>query len=140
MILSLFGCKGNTQLAADIAEYGDAPITIAGLADAEFTITPNELAKLDIVKKSNYTGVLLTTFLAEYDAAPGDFALIRFIASDAYRVTLHTKTLTASEILLTLTPLAESERPLRLYIPDLETNQWIYAIERIEFEPLEVSE
>ncbi|MDR3278177.1 MAG: hypothetical protein LBT12_05330, partial [Oscillospiraceae bacterium] len=89
-------------------------------------------------------GPLLDTFLAQYGRKQTDFELIRFIASDAYRITLHEKTLTGSELILILAngkkPLPQNERPLRLLIPGAESSQWIYAIERIEFELLEVTE
>jgi len=151
LALTLTSC-GTSTLKVDISAYGDAPITIAGLTDEEFTITPDELAKLPLTELSasgdtakagtvKGTGVLLSTFVEQYGKAQTDFALVRFIASDAYRVTLHTQSLEKYEILLAVAnsngALAKSEQPLRLVIPGAESNQWIYAVERIEFELLQ---
>jgi hypothetical protein len=51
IFFTLSACK-STRFDADIAEYGDAPITIAGLTEEEFTVTPNELSRLDCVTRS----------------------------------------------------------------------------------------
>jgi hypothetical protein len=139
------GCGGGQ---ADISAYGDTPIEIAGLADGEFTVTPNELAALPCVSRSatgetakagtvRAVGPLLDTFLAEYGKKTSDFNRIRFIASDAYRVVLRDEYLTDYEVVLSVAngknPLPESERPLRILIPEAESSMWEYACVRIEF-------
>jgi hypothetical protein len=145
VILLLAGCGGSLP---DISAYGDTPITIAGLTDAEFTVTPRELARLECVTRSatggtakagtvNAVGPLLDTFLAQYGRAASDFERIRFIASDEYRVVLREEYLTEYEVILSVAsgkkPLPESERPLRILIPEAETSMWEYACVRIEF-------
>jgi hypothetical protein len=141
----LTGCGGGQ---ADISAYGDAPIEIAGLAEEEFTVTPNGLAALPCVARSatgatdkagtvKAVGPLLDTFLAEYGKKASDFNRIRFIADDAYRVVLRDEYLTDYEVVLSVAsgkdPLPESERPLRILIPEAESSMWEYACVRIEF-------
>jgi hypothetical protein len=137
------------EIAASVAEYAGSAITVSGLTDGEFTVTPGELAKLECVSASasgqsakagtvKGMGPSLGTFLAEYGRAPGEFRLARFIASDGYRVTLREKTLAGGEVILAIAgsagPLPQSERPMRLIIPGADSSQWVYAVERIEFE------
>jgi hypothetical protein len=144
--LALFaGCGGGR---ADISAYGDAPIEIAGLTDEEFTVTPNELAELPCVTRSatgatakagtvKAVGPLLDTFLEKYGKKASDFDRVRFIAADAYRVVLRDEYLTDYEVVLSVAeggdPLPESERPLRVLIPEAESSMWEYACVRIEF-------
>ncbi|MDR1589552.1 MAG: hypothetical protein LBS51_05105 [Oscillospiraceae bacterium] len=145
---ALGGC-GGVDISAAITEYADAKIVISGLAAEEFTVTPEEMAKLDSASarasgQSAKAGTVrgfgpsLETFLAQYGKSPEDFSLVRFIAADGYRVTLHEKSLAGREIIMAITggegALPQSERPMRLIIPEAESSQWIYAVERIEFE------
>ena len=148
VFLILVSCAAKLP---DISEYGDTPITIAGLLDEEFEITPNELAKLKF-EKSSVTGAsakagtvsgigpTLITFLEHYGKTPADFDKIRFIASDDYRITLvgskHTDDIVLFSISGSSRPLAKSERPMRLVIPGADSSQWIYSVVRIEFEPV----
>lgn len=135
--------------AADISPYGDTPITIVGLTEEDFTVTPNELAALESVSRTatgatakagtvNATGPLLDTFLAQYDCKMSDFYKIRFIASDNYKVVLRDEYLTDYEVVLAVSgssePLPESQWPLRILIPDAPSNMWEYAVVQIEFE------
>lgn len=145
------GCSpAGGGAAAAVAEYADARIVIAGLKEEEFAVTPGELAELECVSRSasgktakagsvSATGPTLAVFLEQYGYEQGDFALVRFLASDGYRVTIHERTLTGGEdIILAIAsgdkPLSQTERPLRLLIPGLDSSQWIYAVERMEFE------
>ena len=148
MLLTLVSCGGKLP---DISEYGDTPITIVGLLDEEFTITPNELAKLDFERSSakgtsakagsvNGVGPTLITFLAQYGKTPADFNYIRFTASDEYTIRLsgtkHNDDVVLMAIAGSNAPLPKSEQPMRLIIPDAESNQWIYAVVKIEFLPV----
>jgi hypothetical protein len=141
-------CGGQTRVKADISAYGDARIEIAGLEAEEFTVTPNALAALPCVSRSatgatakagtvRAVGPLLNTFLAQYGKKASDYNRIRFIAADAYRVVLRDEYLTDYEVVLSVAsgeaPLPESERPLRVLIPEAESNLWEYACVRIEF-------
>ncbi len=145
----LCACGNTAAVKADISAYGDTPITIAGLREEEFTITPNELAGLECVRMSasgktakagdvSAVGPLLDTFLAQYDRKPADFEIIRFIASDQYVVELAGEYLTDYKVVLSLCdgkdPLPEGMRPMRLFIPGAESYMWEYAVIRIEFE------
>jgi hypothetical protein len=143
------GCgDGQTEVKADMSAYGDAPIEISGLTETDFTVTPNELATLACVSRSatgatakagtvRAVGPLLDTFLAEYGKKMSDFNRIRFIASDEYRVVLRDEYLTDYEVVLSVAsggePLPGSEQPLRILIPEAESNMWEYACVRIEF-------
>ena len=134
---------------ADISAYENAEITISGLKDREFTITPAELSALECVSRSatgatakagtvSVTGPLLNTFLAQYDCAATDFFKIRFIAKDGYRTLLRDDYLSDYEVIMAVSsgsdPLPEESQPLRLLIPEAESNMWIYGVVRIEFE------
>ena len=149
LALFIAGCGGR-GVKAYISEYGDIPIEVSGLADEDFTVTPNELAELDCVSRSatgatakagevKASGPLLDSFLASYGGGrkTSDFNRIRFIASDGYSVGLRGEYLTDYEVILSVAsgnaPLPESERPLRVLIPDAESSMWEYACVRMEF-------
>jgi hypothetical protein len=154
LALTLSAC-GRADIDDAIIEYAGAEIVISGLTADEFTVTPAELAKLDSVSATGVgqsakagtvrgAGPTLATFLAQYGVTTEDVSLARFIASDGYRVTLREKSITGREVIMAITgdggPLPQSERPMRLIIPEAESNQWIYAVERIEFEILNENE
>ena len=149
LVLTLFclltSCGGGS---ADISEYGDTPITVSGLTEEDFTVTPNELYGLECVSRTasgksakagtvNATGPLLDTFLAQYGKRMSDFERIRFIAADDYRVVLKDEYLTEYEVVLAVSngnePLIEEHRPLRILIPDADSGMWEYSVVRIEF-------
>ena len=144
MILPACGSK-----TADISAYGDTPITVSGLTEEEFTITANELAGLECVSRTatgatakagtvNAYGPLLDTFLAQYGCQASDFYKIRFLCADSYKAVLRGDYLTDYEVVMAISsgsePLPESCQPLRLLIPEGETNLWAYSVIRIEFE------
>ena len=148
-LLILVSCGAKLP---DISEYGDTPIEIVGLLDEDFTITPNELAKLKFESSSatgasakagmvKGVGPTLITFLAEYGKTPADFKTIRFTASDAYTIRLagdkHTDDVVLMAISGASAPLPKGEQPMRLIIPDADSSQWIYGVVRIEFTPVE---
>jgi hypothetical protein len=141
LLLTLTACSPKP----DLGDYGDTPITIAGLTDEEFTVTPLELSKLPLTSKSasgssakagtvKALGVELKTFLASCGIAPEDIKLVRFIAYDEYRVTLHGQGVQNWDVILSISALSANEQPLRLLIPQAESSQWIYGVVRIEFE------
>ena len=146
--LLLVSCT-SSPTAADISEYIDEEITVSGLLDEDFTITPGDLLELDCVSRTatgatakagtvNATGPLLDTFLAQYGYKASDFDRIRFIAKDAYRTLLRYEYLTDYDVVMAVSsgkePLSEDLRPMRLLIPEAESSMWIYGVVRIEFE------
>ena len=145
LLLCLTACGGT----ADISAYGDTPITVSGLLEEDFTVTPNELAALECVSRTatgamakagtvKAYGPLLNTFLAQYGVSASDFYKIRFLCADEYKVVLRDEYLTDYEVVLAVAyqdgPLPEEMRPLRLLIPEAESNKWAYAVTHIEFE------
>ncbi|MDR2360924.1 MAG: hypothetical protein LBD85_06580 [Oscillospiraceae bacterium] len=140
-LLTLTNCRPKI----DLTGYADTPITVSGLTAEEFTVMPKDLAGLELVTQSavgasakagtvKATGPTLKTFIVNYGKAPEDFKLVRFIAKDEYRVTLHENSIQNRDVILSVYPLSEQEQPLRLLIPQAESGQWIYGITRIEFE------
>jgi hypothetical protein len=132
----------------DISAYETDEIVVSGLLDEDFTITPKELLALDCVSRTatgatekagtvSATGPLLDTFLAQYGCKASDFSRIRFLAKDEYRTVLRGEYLTDYDVVMAVSsgskPLAEGFRPMRLLIPEAESNMWIYAVIRIEF-------
>lgn len=145
LLLGLTGCGKQ----ADISAYADTPITISGLTDEEFTITPRELAELDCVSRTatgatakagtvSAYGPLLDTFLEQYGCQASDFYKIRFLCADEYKTVLKDEYLTDYEVVLSIAagdePLSETCQPLRLLIPEAESSMWAYSVIRIEFE------
>ena len=145
--LLLASCT-SSPTTADISEYIDEEITVSGLLDEDFTITPGDLLELECVSRTatgatakagtvSATGPLLDTFLAEYGYKASDFDRIRFLAKDAYRTLLRYDYLTDYDVVMAVSsgkePLAEDLRPMRLLIPEAESSMWIYGVIRIEF-------
>lgn len=148
LLTLLCGCGEKVSVQADLSGYGDSPITIRGLKDQDFTVTPGELAKLDCVKRTatgatakagtvNAVGPLLNTFLARYGVRMSDFKKIRFLCSDGYRIVLRDEYLKDYEVMLELAeedaPLPKKQQPLRILIPEAESSYWAYAVTTIEF-------
>jgi DMSO/TMAO reductase YedYZ molybdopterin-dependent catalytic subunit len=148
LLSALLLCACGTA-QADISAYGDREITVSGLTEEEFTVTPNELAQLDCVSRTatgatakagtvSAYGPLLDTFLAQYGCAMSDFKKIRFLCADEYRTVLKGEYLTDYEVVLAISngsePLSEECQPLRLLIPEAESSMWAYSVIRIEFE------
>lgn len=142
----------GSSAAADgkmIEDYADVEVAVSGLAEAEFTITPRQLCAMPLTtvkaggadaagvgRSAKATGVTLAEFLRQYGYAVEDIAKLRAVAGDGYVISL-TKTLRERDVYLTVgydgQPLLETERPLRLVIPETETGSWIYNITRMEF-------
>lgn len=132
----------------DISAYQDTPISISGLTDEAFEITPAELMEMECVSESDTGksekagtvegyGPSLDTFLEQYGKERSDFEKIRFIAKDGYKKTLWGELLKNDQIVLSLSdgdkPLSDSEEPLRLIVPGAESSYWVYGVIQIEF-------
>ena len=150
LIVLLCACGGPSTVTvrADISEYGDVPITIARLQEADFTVTPNELKELPCVERTatgatakagtvHAVGPLLDAFLEQYGVSMSDFKKIRFLCKDGYRAVLKDEYLTEYEVVLQLAqsdgPLSEEQQPLRVLIPEAESSYWAYGVTPIEF-------
>lgn len=149
-LLLCFGAGCGAALRADLSAYQDEPIRISGLTDEDFTITPGELAGLDCetgsaTGKTQKAGTIygvgptLDTFLAQYNRKQTDFSKIIFTAKDGYYTSLSSRSLEKYVIILSLAnggePLSENEAPLRLVIPEAESNRWVRMVTTIEFVP-----
>ena len=142
--LSLFvGCG-----QADISSYENQEITVRGLKEDDFTVTPAKLRELDCVSRQDTGatakagtvrayGPLLTTFLESYGYEMEDIDRVRFYCKDEYKVVLKDEYLRDYEIILSVAsgsePLAEKEQPLRILVPEAESSKWAYGITEIEF-------
>jgi hypothetical protein len=144
LTFSLAACGGKP----DISAYQDMPVSITGLTDEDFEITPAELIKLDCASESDTGksekagtvegyGPTLDTFLAQYGKERSDFEKIRFIGKDGYKKTLWGELLDNGQIVLSLSngkePLNDSETPLRLVVPGADSSYWVYGVTQIEF-------
>ena len=144
LAFSLAACGGKP----DISAYQDMPISITGLTEKDFEITPAELIKMDCASESDTGksekagtvegyGPTLDTFLAQYGKERSDFEKIRFIGKDGYKKTLWGEVLDNDHIVLSLSngkePLNDNETPLRLIVPDEESSYWVYGVTQIEF-------
>ncbi len=147
-LLIWFGAGCGAALRADLSAYQDEPIRVSGLTDEDFTITPGELARLDCEAASAAgrtqkagtiygIGPTLDTFLAQYNRKQTDFSKIIFTAKDGYYSSLSSRSLEKYVIILSLAngsePLSENEAPLRLVIPEAESNRWVRMVTAIEF-------
>lgn len=159
VLLLVAVCAGGFALyeylrPPDFSSYADTGISISGIEEADFIVTPQELSELECVEVTatgqgrgaqgesrvgtvTAYGPTLNTFLAEYGLSQTDFSRIIFECKDGYTVVLARDAL-ESEVILTLSvdkdELAASHQPLRLVIPDESSGQWAYGILRIEFE------
>lgn len=153
-MLSLLLCAGLMTGCgqADISSYSDQTITVSGLEDVDFTVTPADLQAMDCVNRQDTGatqkagtvkahGPLLETFLKEYGYTVDDIDRVRFYCKDDYKVVLKKEYLTDYEIILSVSSgseaLAEKEQPLRILVPDAESAKWAYGITKIEFVPAE---
>lgn len=134
---------------ADISSYKEQEITVKGLKDSDFTVTPQELMEMKCVSRQDTGktakagtvkayGPLLSTFLEEYGCTLEEIDRVRFYCKDDYKVVLKDEYLTDYEIILSAAagkePLAEKEQPLRILVPEAESSKWAYGITEIEFE------
>lgn len=151
MALGLFVMAGCGSAKADMSAYQSQEITIVGLTEEEFTVTPQDLAQLPIKNKKvtsattkkdvtvQATGPTLDKFLEQYGYEPTDFETITFIAADGYTkqfkgeyFLVHTEVIMA--ICHNKEPLAEEEMPLRLVIPNATGDNWVHGVIEIRFE------
>ncbi len=146
--MSLFAGCGNMEVKADISAYADTPITICGLKEENFNITPAQLAQMDCIKQKAVgqsdkagtvyaVGPTLETFLAFYGKTINDFSKVKFSASDGYIKSFTTEELSEFDYILAIAdgdkPLDNTEIPLRIIIPGGDSFNWVRMINKIEF-------
>lgn len=156
LVLAALLCAWNVVRGPNIGAYADEEISIVGLADEAFAVTPAELAELKCSqltvegqgkgqggesKAGTVTayGPTLARFVEEYGFEPTDFARIVITCSDGYKVTLLGDMLNQTVILSIAqgkSPLDEGHRPMRLVMPSAESGKWCYGIESMEFQRL----
>ena len=134
---------------ADISSYENQEITVRGLEEHEFTVTPAELLEMKCVSRQDTGatakagtvkayGPLLTTFLEAYGYTLEDIDRVRFYCKDEYKVVLKDEYLTDYDIILSVAAgseaLVEKEQPLRILVPEAESSKWAYGITEIEFQ------
>lgn len=150
LALLLCGC-GAVKVTADLSAYADAAITVTGLTEEPFTITPRELSQMDCVKQTikssvekvgtvTAVGPLLETLAAQYGREMSEFRVVRFLGGDGYKTVLKDSQLQQDIILSVASgsqPLEEQYQPLRVVIPSGATAQWTYQVLEIEFEAAE---
>jgi hypothetical protein len=137
----------------DLSSYAHVGITISGLEEEDFVVTPAELAAMPIEAVSvngsgrgpngesragtvNAFGPLIETFLQSRGYTTADFRRIVFRCKDGYSVSLRQDDLEGDVILTVASgrePLPAYQQPLRIVLPDGATNQWTFGILRIEF-------
>ncbi|MEG1584634.1 MAG: molybdopterin-dependent oxidoreductase, partial [Anaerovorax sp.] len=144
------GCQNDATSSKEY-DYGQQEILITGLEEKEFTITVEELTRLDSVTekaeanrfngesvKIKAHGPTLNTFLKQYGKKQSDFAAIRFTASDQYAIAVPNEILQKRDIILTYAdggnPLIKEDQPLRAVIPGERAMYWVRMLKRIDFE------
>ena len=133
---------------ADISAYESQEITVTGLKEEAFTVTPAELMEMKCISRQDTGatakagtvkayGPLLSTFLEEYGYKTEDVDRVRFYCKDGYKSVLKDEYLTDYEIILSAASgseaLSEKEQPLRILVPEAESSKWAYGITEIEF-------
>lgn len=146
LFLLLAGCK------ADLSAYADTPITVTGLTDEPFTVTPAELAQLkcvDAKARGNSDkagtvrahGPLLSALAEAHGRSLDEFYYVRFAASDGYDVTINALIWDSYDVILSISngsePLAERQRPLRVVIPGYDSGKWVRLVTEIRFYAVE---
>lgn len=144
LLFSLCACG-----KADIAAYENETITVHGLKEEDFTVTPADLMAMKCVSRQDTGatakagtvkayGPLLTTFLEHYGTSLEQVDRVRFFCKDDYKIVLKDEYLTDYEIILSVASgseaLGEKEQPLRILVPEAESSKWAYGITNIEFE------
>ncbi|SDB19734.1 hypothetical protein [Eubacterium oxidoreducens] len=138
---------GPPILLADISSYENVEITIEGLTDEAFTITPKELSKMKLDKTTveihseeadteSAIGPTLDTFLASYGRSVDEFRSMKVYTakdvSNAYVKTLEEETLILS-IANGNEALEEKIAPLQIAIKDGSADEWTGYVVKIVF-------
>jgi hypothetical protein len=144
----------DTLRVADISAYAQTGISVSGLADEDFIVTPGMLSDHKVTQTAaaasgkgaqgeskagtvNAYGPTLETFLAGYGHTISDFRTITFYCKDGYTTVLRPSRMESDEVIMSFAsgkePLPPYQWPLRLVIPAEDTGKWCFGILRIEF-------
>jgi hypothetical protein len=152
--LGVFGIYSIVRPPA-IEAYAQDGISISGITDEDFLITPEELIAYDCTRTAiegtgsgqageskagriRAYGPYLEDFLASYGCSIEDFRRIRVLCKDDYTVILRPERFEGEvDVILSVAEdkdaLLPYQRPLRLVIPSESTGQWAIGVVRIEF-------
>jgi hypothetical protein len=152
-VVSSFLAYDNLR-TANISSYAQSGISVSGLEDEDFIITPETLKDYEIVNLSttgtgkgeggeskagtvNAYGPSMESFLATYGYTLTDFRSIRFLCKDGYTTVLRPSRMEDEVVIMSFAagkePLKRYQQPMRIVIPDGDTGQWCFGILRIEF-------
>jgi hypothetical protein len=143
----------NTLTPPNITAYAADGISISGLSDEDYIVTPDQLIGLDCEQTSASGsgsgqfgeskagsvaayGPFLETFLQSQGFSLSDFTRIKVYCKDGYSVILRPDMLEGEPILSVADgseALAPYQRPLRMVIPGETTGKWAFGILRMEF-------
>jgi len=146
LVLTILMSGCTPKIKADISSYGDDSILVKGVLEEDFYVTPNELAKLDLVtataqnKKDGTVkaiGPTMDTFLAQYDKKPADFTKVVLRARDGFIRELKLP----FDYLLVMSiadghgnvALNDDQYPLRFVVPDDNRGKGIRMVIEMEF-------
>jgi hypothetical protein len=151
----------NALRPADFSAYANSGISISGLEEEDFLITPAELAKLDIVELSatgsgkgehgeskagtvQAYGPSLETLVEAHGHSLDEYRIIRVYCKDGVASSLKPEELGDAVVILSVAkgkePLDPYMWPMRLVIPEGESGSWNYGVMRIEFVSAEEAE
>ncbi|MCR5665352.1 MAG: hypothetical protein K6G01_00850 [Eubacterium sp.] len=149
-VIVVIACRflfGPPILLADISGYEDVEITVEGLTEEAFMITPKELSKMKLDKTTvdihseeadteSAIGPTLDTFLAEYGRSVDEFRSMKVYTakdvSNAYVKTLEEETLILS-IANGNEALEEKVAPLQIAIMDGTADDWTDSVVKVVF-------
>lgn len=146
LCLSILVSCGTDDI--DISGYSNETIVLKGLSKENKTVTVAQLKELECTTKKTKstsdkigtvraTGPWLSTLLESYGYEQTDFSKIRIWGEDKYDISLSSDFLKDNEIMLAFgidgEPLKDTEKPVRIIIPESDSAYWIRLVNKIEF-------
>jgi hypothetical protein len=145
------GCGRDGESNPSSYDYLQQKILITGLTQEDFSVTAEELTKLESVTekaeasrfngekvKIKATGPTLDTFLSKYGKKQSDFESIRFTADDQYSIAVSKEILESRKIILAYEddgkPLDKKAEPIHVVIPEERAMYWVRMLKQIDFE------
>lgn len=145
------GCGREEKSDSSAYDYLQQKILIKGLTEEDFSVTAEELTKLESVTekaeasrfngekvKVKATGPTLDTFLSKYGKKQSDFESVRFTAADKYSIAVPKEILESRKIILAYEddgkPLDKKAEPIHVVIPEERAMYWVRMLKQIDFE------